>query len=65
MEACPTQLLTLKQLLSTFDLATGLKVNYNKSVMLPSTFYRRNLNSWPIPSSVRLDPCLSHIRVFQ
>jgi hypothetical protein len=42
MEACPTQLLTLKQLLSTFASDTGLKVNYNKSVMIPTTFHRRN-----------------------
>jgi hypothetical protein len=35
LEACPSQLLTLKQILTTFASATGLKVNYDKSIMLP------------------------------
>jgi hypothetical protein len=35
LEACPRQLLALKDILATFASATGLKVNYNKSVMLP------------------------------
>lgn len=35
MEACSTQLLTLKALLQTFDDSTGLRVNYSKSVMVP------------------------------
>jgi hypothetical protein len=35
MEACPQQLLVLKDILNSFACATGLKVNYNKSVILP------------------------------
>jgi hypothetical protein len=35
MEACPHQLLVLKNSLSDFASSTGLKVNYNKTVMLP------------------------------
>jgi hypothetical protein len=35
MEACSNQLMVLKALLQTFGDSTGLKVNYNKSVMLP------------------------------
>jgi hypothetical protein len=35
MEACPIRLLVLKEILSSFASATGLKVNYNKSIMLP------------------------------
>jgi hypothetical protein len=35
MEACPTQLLFLKNLLRAFGASTRLKVNYNKTVMVP------------------------------
>jgi hypothetical protein len=35
MEACSNQLMVLKALLQTFGDSTGLKVNYNKSVMVP------------------------------
>jgi hypothetical protein len=35
MEACLRQLL-VKEILSSFASATGLKVNYNKSIMLPT-----------------------------
>jgi hypothetical protein len=35
MQACPTQLLALKDLLQTFASATGLRVNYSKSCLLP------------------------------
>lgn len=35
MEACPTQLTTLKGILHSFALSTGLRVNYNKTVMVP------------------------------
>jgi hypothetical protein len=35
MEACPRQLITFKDLLSSFVDASSLKVNYNKTVMLP------------------------------
>ena len=35
MEACSRQLLTLKALLHSFGESTGLKVNYNKSIMVP------------------------------
>jgi hypothetical protein len=34
MQACPTQLLALKDLLHTFASATGLQVNYSKSCLL-------------------------------
>jgi len=35
MEACPTQLAVLKDLLLIFAQSTGLRVNYNKYVMVP------------------------------
>ena len=35
MQACPRQLGLLKQLLHTFERATGLSVNYSKSCMMP------------------------------
>jgi hypothetical protein len=35
MEACPQQLTVLKDILGRFAVSTGLKVNYNKSVILP------------------------------
>jgi hypothetical protein len=35
MQACPHQLLALKTLLQTFADATGLRVNYSKSCLLP------------------------------
>jgi hypothetical protein len=35
LEACPIQFAALKNLLQTFDAATGIKVNYSKSCMLP------------------------------
>lgn len=35
MQACPRQLLVLKALLNTFADSIGLKVNYNKSIMVP------------------------------
>lgn len=35
MQACPKQLFVLKALLNTYADSTGLKVNYNKSVMVP------------------------------
>lgn len=35
MEACSRQLITLKALLHSFGESIGLKVNYNKSVMVP------------------------------
>ena len=35
MQACSKQLLVLKALLNTFADSTGLKVNYNKSNMIP------------------------------
>jgi hypothetical protein len=44
LEACPSQLLTLKQILSTFASATGLKVNYDKSVMLPINITQERLD---------------------
>jgi hypothetical protein len=35
MEGCPEQLLHLKSLLQTYDVSTGLEVNYSKSMMVP------------------------------
>lgn len=35
LQACPAQLTVLKDLLSTFAQSTGLRVNYNKSVLVP------------------------------
>jgi hypothetical protein len=35
MEGCARQLIFLKSLLQTFATSTGLKVNYNKSMMVP------------------------------
>jgi hypothetical protein len=35
MEACPTQLLFLENLLRAFGASTRLKVNYNKTIMVP------------------------------
>jgi hypothetical protein len=35
LQACPRQLLALKNLLETFALATGLRVNYSKSCLMP------------------------------
>lgn len=35
MEACPNQLLVLKEILKSFASSTSLKVNYNKSMMVP------------------------------
>lgn len=35
MEGCTSQLETLKGILNTFTLATGLKVNFSKSMMVP------------------------------
>jgi hypothetical protein len=41
----PTQLLVLKDLLSSFASATGLRVNYNKTVMLPINISQEKLKS--------------------
>jgi hypothetical protein len=35
LEACPIQFAALKNLLQTFAAATGIKVNYSKSCLLP------------------------------
>ena len=35
MQACPTQLINLKNLLHTFAVVTGLSVNYGKTCMMP------------------------------
>jgi hypothetical protein len=40
----PSQLLTLKQILSTFASDTGLKVNYDKSIMLPINISQERLD---------------------
>jgi hypothetical protein len=43
MEACPRQLLVLKDILASFANAIGLKVNYSKSVMLPINISQEKL----------------------
>jgi hypothetical protein len=43
MEACPRQLLVLKDLLHTFAVDTRLKVNYDKTVMLPVNISQERL----------------------
>jgi hypothetical protein len=43
MEFCPRQLLVLRDLLHTFVVDTGLKVNYNKTVMLLVNISRERL----------------------
>jgi hypothetical protein len=35
LQACPSQLLALKNLLLAFGAATGLKVNYDKTCIMP------------------------------
>jgi hypothetical protein len=45
IEACPNQLLVLKDLLASFASATGLRVNYNKTVMLPINISQEKLQS--------------------
>jgi hypothetical protein len=35
MEACPTQVSHLKDILQSFSSSTGLKVNFSKSMMVP------------------------------
>lgn len=44
MEARPRQLLILKDILATFAAATGLKVNYNKSIMLSINISQEKLH---------------------
>jgi hypothetical protein len=45
MEACARQLWTLKALMHYFGESTGLKVNYRKSIMVPSTQVRKNCST--------------------
>ena len=44
MQALAMQLLTLKGLLQSFGSSTGLKVNYNKSMMLPINISEERLD---------------------
>jgi hypothetical protein len=44
LEACPTKLQSLKELMHTFSASTWLKVNYNKSVMVPLNLDEGKLN---------------------
>jgi hypothetical protein len=46
MEGCTNQLLILKDILNVFSQATGLKVNYNKSMMVQLMFLKTNWTSW-------------------
>jgi hypothetical protein len=45
IEACPNQLLVLKDLLASFASTIGLRVNYNKTVMLPINIPQEKLES--------------------
>ena len=45
MQACESQLLLLKKLLVDFSRATGLRVNYAKSCMVPINISDDRLNS--------------------
>jgi hypothetical protein len=49
LEVCPTHLLVLKDLLSSFASATGLRVNYNKIVVLPINISQEKLESLANP----------------
>lgn len=42
LEGCSTQLSTLKDLLNSFSLATGLKVNFGKSMLVPINMTEEN-----------------------
>ena len=44
MEACSRQLVALKALLHSFGESTGLKVNYNKSVIVPINISEERLD---------------------
>jgi hypothetical protein len=44
MEGCVRQLETLKDIINTFTLATGLKVNYSKSMMVPVNLTEEKLD---------------------
>lgn len=44
MEGCERQLSTLKDILDTFTLATGLQVNYSKSLMVPFNMSQEKLH---------------------
>jgi hypothetical protein len=44
MEGCVTQLESLKGILNTFTLATGLKVNFSKSMMVPINMTEEKLD---------------------
>jgi hypothetical protein len=46
MQACPLQLLALKQLLADFAQATGLCVNYSKTSMMSINSTIRTFSSW-------------------
>lgn len=45
MEACPKQLLKLKEILHIFAMSTGLRVNYAKSTMIPLNITEERFNS--------------------
>jgi hypothetical protein len=45
VEAYPNQLLVLKDLLASFASVTGLRVNCNKTVMLPINISQEKLES--------------------
>jgi hypothetical protein len=45
METCPAQLFVLKNLLHSFAASMGLKVNYNKSVLVPLNISEEKLDS--------------------
>jgi hypothetical protein len=61
MQADATQLLCLKDLLNKFADSTGLKVNFNRSSIIPINVADSKMATLVTLLVVRLDPCLSHI----
>jgi hypothetical protein len=45
LQACPTQLTALKEILEIFAQATGLRVNYTKSCLIPINVAQDKLHS--------------------
>jgi hypothetical protein len=58
------QLLVLKKALQNFSLSTGLKVNYQKSSLVPINVPDDNVAQLAAALAVRLPLCLSHIWVY-
>lgn len=61
MEACPVQLVALKEILHAFALSTGLRVNYVKTVMVPNMFKKPRWIYRQITSTIKKEPSHSPI----